>query len=154
MGESEGRSASLVALHELDEHAASGGGMEEGYPVTTGSGASLAVDQRYAFGLEELEIGVEVGGAICDVVKRRPSAVEEAAYRGIGMQGLQQLDGPDEGDTNALGLEGLRRGTRLAGEEFEQVPTLFDGVDGDRDVVDDAVRPGDVSHRRMLHSAH
>jgi hypothetical protein len=44
--------------------------------------------------------------------------------------------------------ERLGLGTGLARHEFEESTTLFDGVDGDRDMVDH------TSHRRMLHSTY
>jgi hypothetical protein len=83
----------------------------------------------------------------------RSAAFQEAGHGGIGTERLEELDGADESDTNALGFQGLGLGTGFPGDEFEESTALFDGVDGDRDVVDAAARVRNVSHRRMLHSA-
>ncbi len=126
--------------------------MQKGHSVASGAGPWCTVDQLDASRVEPSEIGLEVFGAVGDVMKGRPSSVEESADGRVGSERLEQLDGSDEGDFDALGLEGLGVGTGLTREEFEQTAAVFNGMDGDRNVVDGAVRVRHVNHRRMLHS--
>jgi hypothetical protein len=142
-----------VSLDQLDEHAAAGRRMQEGDLVAAGSGPRHLVDELDAFGAESVEVRLEILRAVRDVVEGLAPSVQKAPDGGVGTEGLEQLDGPHERNANALCLEGLGLGTAFARQEFEETATLFDGVDGDRHVIDGAARRRDVSHRRMLHSA-
>jgi hypothetical protein len=141
-----------VPLHELDEDAARRFGMEERDAVPPGSGPGRLVDESDALRPEASEVALQVLRAIRDVVQGRAAALEEPPHGGLRAERLQELDGADEGDAYALGFQGLGRGTRLAGQEFVERATLFDGVDGDGHVIDGPDRLRDVGHRRMLHS--
>ena len=114
--------------------------MEEGDPMTTGTGSGDAVDQFDSFGFESGEVTHEVLGAVGDVVEGGPSTVEKSPDAGVWAQGLQKFNGPHERDAHALGFKDLRVGTALARQEFVETATLVDGVDGDRDMVDRALR--------------
>jgi hypothetical protein len=83
-----------------------------------------------------------------------PATLEEASDGGLRAQRLEQLDEAHEGDAHAVGFEGLGPGTLRARQAFEENATLFYGVDGDRHVVNGAARIRNMTHRRMLHSAH
>ena len=72
---------------------------------------------------------------------------EETADAGLGPERLEEFDGTDEGHSNALGFEGFGCGTALAGQEFVETTTLFDGVNGDRHVIERAIRGRGVQHR-------
>jgi hypothetical protein len=67
----------------------------------------------------------------------------------MGSEGLEELEGAYEGDADALRLEGLGRGTRLARQEFEMWATPLDGVDGDGYVIERELRHGNGHHQRL-----
>jgi hypothetical protein len=144
--------ASVVSFDQLDEHTASGARMQECHPVTAGTGARNAVDQLDTLGLQTREIGFEIVGPIRDVVQRGAAPVQEPPYGGLRAEWLEQLDLSHEGDTHALGFEGLGRGAGFPGKKLEESTALFDGMDGDRQMIDSAVRLQNGIHRRMLHS--
>ena len=98
-------------------------------------------------------VALDVVGPVRDVMERRTTPAEEPADAGFRAQRLEELDETDEGDSNALVLQGLGVGTAFARQEFEETATLFDRVDGDCHVVHGAVHYRDMSHRLMLHSA-
>jgi hypothetical protein len=127
--------------------------MQEGDAVTTGSGTGCAVDEFDPLRCELGEVGFKIVRAVGDVMERGPTAVEESSDAGFGTQGFEKLYGAYERDADTLRLEGLGWGTVLAREEFVEAAALSDGVNGDRHVVDGAVRYRDRGHRRMLHSA-
>lgn len=114
--------------------------MEEGHPVTFRAGPGFCIDEANPLGLQALELGGDVVDAVGEVVQTGSATFEEAGDGGIGTEGLEELDGPDEGDPDALRFQGLGRGTALAREEFEEGATLFDGVHGDGHVVEGPIR--------------
>jgi len=141
-------------LDELDQDPARGGGMEERDPVAARADSRDMVDERDSGGSEPLQVAFDVHGAVGDVMQGRAATSQEPADRGVGPEGLEKLDVAGEGDLHALGVEGLGSGTGLSRKEFVEGAALFDGMDGDRDVVDRAGSLRDRGHRRMLHSAH
>jgi hypothetical protein len=104
------------------------------------------VDESNPGGLESSELFRDVVGSVRDVVQSLASALQEAADRGIGMERLQELDGPNEGDPNALGFQDLGRGTSFTGQEFIHDCALIERVNGDRNVVERAIRRFDRHH--------
>ena len=124
--------------------------MEERNTVPTGAHARCAVDEGYARGIEPREVGLEVLGAVRDVVQSLALSLQEAADGGVGTERLDELHGADEGDADALCLKGLRRRAGVAGEGFEDAAALFDGVDGYGDVVERPFRREGWGHGRML----
>jgi len=112
-----------------------------------------AIDQFDTFRGEPLEVGLDVVAAVGDVMQGRTPSPEEPPHGGLRAERFQEFDETHEGDADASVFEGLWSGTGFARQEFEETATLFDGVDGDRNVVEMAVRYRDEGHRRMLHSA-
>ena len=104
--------------------------------MPSGAGARDAVDEGYTLGLEPGEVTLQVVGAVRDVVQARAPSLEETADGGVRTERLEQLQGAYEGDADALGLEGFGSGAGGTGEQLERVSALFDGVDGDANVVD------------------
>ena len=102
--------------------------------------SGFSVNEADAFALETLELGGDIVDAIGDVMQARTSTLEEATDGGVGSEGLEELDGADEGDTDSLGLEDLWWGTAFAGEEFVEGASLFDGGHGDGHVVEGSIR--------------
>lgn len=121
--------------------------------MTAGPDTRDGVDQLDSCYPELGEVVFEIVRSVGNVMKRRPTSVEETPDAGFGVQGLEKLDEADERHAHPLGLEGLGLGTALAREEFVEAACLVYGVDGNRHVVDRAVRYRNMGHRRMLHSA-
>ncbi len=86
--------------------------------------------------MESREVALEIMGPVRDVVQSLTLALEESTNGGVGTERFEQFHGADEGDADALGLEDLRRGAGVTREKLEWAATLFDGVDGDGDVVE------------------
>jgi hypothetical protein len=63
------------------------------------------------------------------------SPLKKTPHWGVWAQGLDELDGPDEEDPDALCRQLLHRGTGVPGHELEQRTSLLEGGDGHGDVV-------------------
>ena len=57
-------------------------------------------------------------------------------WSALRVGGLQELDGSDEGDLDALRLDRLHEGTCFPRHEFEERTRFFDGSNGYGDVVE------------------
>lgn len=77
----------------------------------------------------------KVGDPVRDVMKSGTPAVKKTAHSGFGAEGLQKFDGADEGNSDALALQDLYRGTRIPGHELELTTCLFQRGYGHGDVV-------------------
>lgn len=110
--------------------------MDEGHPVPPGAGAGRLVHGSEAGIPESRERFVEIRDPERYVMEPRAASVQEATDGRVGIQGLEKLDGPDEGHVDALVGEGLHRGTRLPGQEFVQGSGVRDGADGDSHVIE------------------
>jgi hypothetical protein len=104
--------------------------------MSPGAGTRRTVDERDPGGAQAGELRVEVVRAVRDVVQSLAAALEKAVDRGSGTQGLDELDGADERDAHALGLENLWGSTGGADDELEGPAAGFDGVNGHGDVVE------------------
>lgn len=104
--------------------------------MPAGPGAWAAVDEGDALGFEAGEVALEVIGEVGDVVQARTASLEKATHGGFGTQRFDQLHVADECDADALGREGFRWSAEITGEELEGASALFDGVDGDGNVVE------------------
>ena len=110
--------------------------MEEGDPVTPGPDSGHFVDEADPLGGQLAQRRFQVGDTEGHVVEPRTPAFQEAGHRALRVGGLQQLDGSDEGDLDALRFDGLNGGTYLPRHEFEERPRFLDGSDGYGDVVE------------------
>jgi len=63
------------------------------------------------------------------------SPLKKTPHWGVRAQGLDELDGPDEKDPDALCRQLFHRGTGVPGHELEQRTSLLEGGDGHGDVV-------------------
>ncbi len=114
--------------------------------MPTGSGPWGSIDEGDARGFESGQLSDQVVRAICDVVQALPLALQEASDGGIGTEGLDQLDGPDERDPDAEGFERFGRGAGVTGSALVGMAARLDGVNGDADVVQ-------TIHFRMLRTS-
>lgn len=114
--------------------------------MASGSGSWLPVDEPNALSLETAQLGDELFDPKGDVVKPGSASFEEAADGGVGCEGLQELDGADEGDADAQRLQPFGRGTGIAAQEFEESTTFFDGTYGDGHVVQWSIGRGRIHH--------
>ena len=126
-------------LDQLHQDAPGTPGVQEGDEVPAGAGTGCGVDEFDALGRESVQVRLQVPGTVCDVVEGLSSALQEPPDGGGGAKGLQEFDLAAEGHPDALGLQNLGRGTRLAGYEFEQTRGVFDGRNGDGHVVQRAI---------------
>ncbi len=110
--------------------------MEEGDPVTSGPDAGYFIDDTDPGGGQFAQCRFEVGDAEGHVVESRAPPLQEAGHRALRVGGLEELDGSDEGDLDALGLDGLHGGTCLPRHEFEERTRFFDGSNDYGDVVE------------------
>ncbi len=108
-------------LDELDEDASRASGVQEGHQMPPGTRAWDLIDELYALLREAREFGTQIRRAEGDVVQAGSPTLQETAHRGIGPQRLEDLDGATESNTNTLGLQDLRLGAVVTGEEAEEV---------------------------------
>lgn len=109
--------------------------MEEGNLVAPGTGAGHRINKADPLPPEAGEGFGEVRDPVGDVMEARAPPMEEPADGGLRAEGLQEFDGAGEADPDALGLQGLDRGTGSPGEEFEETASLLQGGHGHGDVV-------------------
>jgi hypothetical protein len=133
-------------LDQLDQHTARAGGVDERDRVSMRAGPGHTVDEPDTGGVESGQLGDDVVCTISHVVEPLTTSLEETTYRGIRSEWLQELDGTDEGDADALLLQGLGPGTCLARQEFEMCATPLDGADGDGYVIERELRHGNGHH--------
>src|SRR3954464_14416271 len=133
-------SMSFRGLHDLGEHAARRLGMHEGHARVADAGARLLVDEPQAGRAQAVELGLDVGRLVGDVVQARPVLGQELADRRVLAERLEQLHVPladvEQHGLDALGLDGLAMDE---GHVEVGVVELQRGVevrDGDTDVVD------------------
>jgi len=146
VGERPHPGGSIAVLDQLDEDPSRRSRVDEGHAVSPSAGAWCVVDELDPLVREALEFGSEVSDAVGDVVQRLAATFEEAPYGGIGGEGLQELDGPDEGHPNPLGRKLLGWGTGISGEGFEDAAHLVERVHGDRHVIERKVPRRGVGH--------
>lgn len=125
-------------LDQLHQNASGAFRVEEGDAVAPGARAGSLVDELHPLGSQEPEVTLQVFASVRDVVEARTPAVQEPAHRRVGAERLQELDGSTEAYPDTLGLQGFGWGGSLARKELEDVARLFQGVYGDRDVVEGA----------------
>ena len=95
---------------------------------------------------------MNVVGPISYVVKARTPSLKEATYSSFRAEWFEEFQGPNEGDADTLRLQGLGWGTGFPGHEFEDGGTIFDGVNGDRHVVQWSIRRCGIRHERPVQS--
>lgn len=110
--------------------------MDERYPVAAGTRPWNPIDEVETRLMELGEVGVEVVGAVGDVMKALAASVQEPSHGGVPLERLEQFDGAHERDAYALRAQSLGRRAGCAGEQLERLCALLDGVDGNADVVD------------------
>ena len=115
------------------------------------AGPGYTVDESDPGGVESGQLFDDVFGAISHVVEALAASLEETTHRGIGSEGLEELESAYEGDADALRLQGLGRGTCLARQEFEGCATPLDGVDGDGYVIERELRHGNGHHECLCY---
>ena len=103
--------------------------------MSPGADAGGFVDEFEPLRLQAAERFREIGDPVGDVVKALAPFLQEATDGGIGRQGLEKFDGPDEEDPDTLRREVLHRGTRVLGHELEERTGLLQGGDGHGNVV-------------------
>lgn len=109
--------------------------MKERDLVTPGAEPRGFINEFDAFALQLRKGFGKIRNPIGDVVEALAPFLQESTDRGIGSQGLHELDGADEKDTDALVRKLLHGGTRVVGYELEQGGRLLQGSDGYGDVV-------------------
>lgn len=139
----------VQVLDQLDQDPPGAAGVQEGHPVPAGSGTRPSVDELDASTPKALEVGLEVGGTVGDVVQARSASGEKAADRAVGAQGLEELYGPQEAHPDALGFQGLGRGGRLPRKRLEEAGGVFQGSDGYGDVIEIAGAFSEDIHGRV-----
>src|SRR4051794_8183292 len=133
-------SVSFRRLHDLGEHAARRPGVHEGHARSPDARPRRLVDEPKPRGPQALELGLDVGRLVGDVVKPRPVLGQELADGRVRAQRRQQLDvalaDVEQDGLDALGLH------RLAVDEVEvevgvvERERRVEVLDGDADVVD------------------
>jgi hypothetical protein len=126
---------SWVGLNELDQEPPGASGVEEGDLVATGSEARSFIDELQPLLLQAGQGFREIRDPVGDVMEALAPTLQETPHRGVGAQGLDELDGPDKEDPDTLGRKLLHRGTGVPGHELEQGTSLLEGGDGHGDVV-------------------
>jgi hypothetical protein len=108
-----------VLLDEFDEDAPGRAGVEKRHRVAEGARTGFGVDELESIRAESREVLLEIAGTVGDVVQPGAGALEESADAGVRRQGFEELQlRSDETDPDALGLQGLDRGTSVAGHGF------------------------------------
>jgi thioredoxin 1 len=125
-------------LDQLHQDTSGASRVEKGDAVAPGACAGPLIDELHPPGGQEPEVTLQVFASVRDVVEPGAPAVQKTADGGVGAERLQELDGAAEADPDTLGVQGLGRGARLARKELEQLARLFQGVYGDRYVVEGA----------------
>src|SRR3954447_25803263 len=81
-------SVSFRGLHDLGEHAARGLRVHEGDPRVADAGARLLVDEAQPGRAQAVELGLDVGGLVRDVMQARALGGQELADRRVGAERL------------------------------------------------------------------
>src|SRR5438046_1849975 len=84
--------SAMGRLHDLGEDAAAGGRVQEGDARAADAGPGLLVDQPQPGRLEALELGVDVGRLVGDVVQARALLGQELADGRVLAERREQLD--------------------------------------------------------------
>jgi len=92
-------------LHEFREDPSGTLGVYERDEVTVRPRPRLLVDQLNACCGESRQLRGDVARLVGDVVEALSPTLEESADGGVWREGLEQLNGADEGDTDSLRLE-------------------------------------------------
>jgi hypothetical protein len=95
---------------------------------------------------------VNVVGPISYVVKARAPSLKEATYGSFRTEWFEEFQRSNEGDADTLRLQSLGWGTGFPGYEFKDGGTVFDGVNGDRHVVQWSIRRCGIRHERPVQS--
>ncbi len=109
--------------------------MQEGYFVATGSQAGGLINEIETFGLQTGESFGKVGNPEGDMVKTWSSPAQEPAHWAIGLKRLQELQGADKTDPDALSGDFLGGGTGFPCQGFEKKTGLLQGGNRHGDVV-------------------
>jgi hypothetical protein len=123
-------------LNELHQNTSRAPGMKESDEVAPGSRTRLGVDELDAGFGQEAQVFGKILAEVGDVVETGPAALEEAADRGVGTKGLDELHLAAKGNTDALAGDGLRLGAAGPGEPLVKGSGLVDGRNRDGHVVD------------------
>jgi len=109
--------------------------VKEGYLVAPSPRTGFLVDEVDSLLLEAGENMGYVGDTVGDVVEGRAPSLEEAAHRGVGVQGLQELDGTDELHPDSLAFQHFLRRGLVSAQEMKETARLLQGRNGHGDVV-------------------
>jgi hypothetical protein len=112
-------------LHQLHQDSPGAPGVEKGHEVAPGPRARLTVDELQALLPEAGEGGPQVRDPVGDVVKGGTPALQKAPHCRGGLQGLQELDGPDELDPDPLAHQLFHRGGLVSAQETEEAARLL-----------------------------
>lgn len=93
--------------------------------MAPGPWTRMGVDELNAPGRQAVQVGLEVGGAVRDVMQAGTAAPEEAAHGGFGTQRLENLQGSAEGDANALTFQDLGLGAGVTRKQFKDAAGVF-----------------------------
>jgi hypothetical protein len=110
----------LDDLHQLHQDAGGALRVKKRHPVTTGTRAGGLVNELVSLPAEAIQGGSQVRYAVGDVVESRSATGQKASHGALRIQGLEELEGPDERDPDPLSGKLLHRGTPEAQEAFEE----------------------------------
>src|SRR3954454_20933304 len=83
--------SAMSGLHDLGEHAAGGGGVQERDARAADAGPRLLVDQAQARGAQALELVIDVGCLVRDVVEPRALLGQDLAHGRVLAERREQL---------------------------------------------------------------
>jgi hypothetical protein len=109
--------------------------VEKGHLVAPGPEARSLIDEFHALLLQPGQGFREISDPVRNVMEALASTLEESSHRRVRAQRLDEFDGSDEEDSDALIREFLHRGTRIPGHALEEGTSLLEGGNGHGDVV-------------------
>ena len=109
--------------------------MQEGYFVAPGSQARRPINEVETFGFQTGDRFGEIGNPEGDMMKPGSPPTQEPAHGTVGLERLQELQGSDKTNTDALGGDLFGRGTGFPCQGFEKTTGLLQGGNRHGDVV-------------------
>src|SRR4051812_20298762 len=132
--------SAMGGLHDLGQDAAGGAGVQERDARAADAGPGLLVDEAQARGAQALELGIDVGGLVGDVVKARALLGQELAHGRVLAERREQLDvvlaDVKQDRLDALGLHGLAVDELDVEVALVELEGGVEVLDRDADVVD------------------
>ena len=110
--------------------------MQEGDEVSLRPASRDRVDELDAGVGQPGELGLQVRDTKGDVVESYATPFQEPGHGALGSAWLDELEGTEKGNVDALARYLFDSGTAVPCEGFEGRFRLRDGGNGDRDVID------------------